>query len=859
MDAKPFTLRPFQQRVFEKMVAGESVLLQAPTGAGKTRAALAPFLDNLAKCAADTSLMPRLPLTCRYAVPLRVLARQFFNEYETTGQKIDQHFATRLRTTYQTFEQEPIRVQTGEQQDDPQLEAALTFCTIDQLLASALAIPYGLSKRRANVNVGAVLGSYLVFDEFHLYPLTGKGNSAWGARTTTLALLQLLRQQQQRLTPFVLMTATFSSRLLHQLGNLLQATVISLSELTLPTSRDELAELNAGRERRFTVHDTPMSAAGIVEQHTDCSLVVCNTVLSAQRRFLELQAFTQQYCPETKVILLHSRYTDADRQDKQQALELALGKTQWNGTQYTGPNLIVVATQVVEVGLDISARVLHSESAPANSVIQRAGRCARFAGQHGHVHLYPIEPNDKGRIVYLPYDGPQCDATLDAFSRFSDQHVGFPEEQQVIDQVHGNEDQELLEQFRYDTPSIQKKIFEGWSAHERGIASTLIRDVSQVTILIHDDPNAALAEQPWIWQTFSLHPHSLGGRWQALLAAHAEAQGFANEQPIMAWQARLEESASTTVENERQPIRYRWEPMATSEQLPTALMVVLAPTVATYDPALGLVLNDDRLAYPWPATPFRSTPRQNQRQRVAANYTYEQESYAEHIRALFDAYHYSRLYQEMRYVAQRFEQALHVPVGALDQAIRLAIACHDIGKLGTGWQDWAKAWQALLVRTYPQQAARYTAFKYPFAHTDSEGREHRELEKTLAHRRPHHACESAALAALLIQQSLPDERLGRAVVAAIARHHSATSRQSAAIQLVPEAREGVAETLELVRQGQKWTYNLDDLDLVQSSDLELDKDWMTLPSGGNVAETLLYFLIVRVLRLADTRSFHYKQ
>jgi CRISPR-associated endonuclease/helicase Cas3 len=186
MPPKPFKLRPFQQRVFDAVIAGKSVILQAPTGAGKTRAALTPFLDNLAKSLSNSDMQPVLPLTCRYAVPLRVLARQFFNEYETAGQKIDRHLATHLTRTYQQFGQEAVRLQTGEQQEDPQFESALTFCTIDQLLASALAIPYGLGRRSANMNVGAILNSYLVFDEFHLYPLAS-GRSAWGARTTTLA------------------------------------------------------------------------------------------------------------------------------------------------------------------------------------------------------------------------------------------------------------------------------------------------------------------------------------------------------------------------------------------------------------------------------------------------------------------------------------------------------------------------------------------------------------------------------------------------------------------------------------------------------------------------------------------------
>ena len=95
-------LRPFQERVFRAVMRGENVVLQAPTGAGKTRAALAPFLQNLANS------NDRLPLTCRYAVPLRVLARQFFNEYESAGQKIDAAMDARLCQTYRRFDQNPV-------------------------------------------------------------------------------------------------------------------------------------------------------------------------------------------------------------------------------------------------------------------------------------------------------------------------------------------------------------------------------------------------------------------------------------------------------------------------------------------------------------------------------------------------------------------------------------------------------------------------------------------------------------------------------------------------------------------------------------------------------------------------------
>src|SRR5690606_15022957 len=44
-------------------------------------------------------------------------------------------------------------------------------------------------------------------------------------------------------------------------------------------------------------------------------------------------------------------------------------------------NRIIVATQVVEAGVDISADALVTELAPWASLIQRLGRCARYGGK----------------------------------------------------------------------------------------------------------------------------------------------------------------------------------------------------------------------------------------------------------------------------------------------------------------------------------------------------------------------------------------------------------------------------------------------------------------------------------------------
>ena len=77
--------------------------------------------------------------------------------------------------------------------------------------------------------------------------------------------------------------------------------------------------------------------------------------------------------------LLHSRFRPFERR-------------QWNLQTQGGQARIIVSTQVVEAGVDFSAKVLFTELAPWTSFVQRFGRCARY-------------PEDKaGKLFWMDVD-----------------------------------------------------------------------------------------------------------------------------------------------------------------------------------------------------------------------------------------------------------------------------------------------------------------------------------------------------------------------------------------------------------------------------------------------------------------------
>jgi hypothetical protein len=65
-------------------------------------------------------------------------------------------------------------------------------------------------------------------------------------------------------------------------------------------------------------------------------------------------------------------------------------------------NVILISTQVIEVGIDITSDIMHTEISSIDSFLQRIGRCARYQNEKGEIYVYDVL--NGGDSKYLPYN-----------------------------------------------------------------------------------------------------------------------------------------------------------------------------------------------------------------------------------------------------------------------------------------------------------------------------------------------------------------------------------------------------------------------------------------------------------------------
>lgn len=151
------------------------------------------------------------------------------------------------------------------------------------------------------------------------------------------------------------------------------------------------------RRHRLHLEDGDLLEEGLPEveriaREGQSVLACCNTVRRAQ---LAYEMLRDRLAGVVPVVLLHGRFNGRDRLDKERTVRRCTGAK----SQERRP-IVLVATQVVEVSLDIDLDVLYTDPAPLEALVQRFGRINRRGKASNLAPLHVFTRPDDGQHVY---------------------------------------------------------------------------------------------------------------------------------------------------------------------------------------------------------------------------------------------------------------------------------------------------------------------------------------------------------------------------------------------------------------------------------------------------------------------------
>lgn len=149
------------------------------------------------------------------------------------------------------------------------------------------------------------------------------------------------------------------------------------------------------------------------------TLVILNRVQRAQDLHATLAKEMKNTTTPPTLALVHSRFRPADRRRE---FEKVVGRNGCAGAE----DVIVVATQAVEAGVDFSAAVLFAELAPWPSMVQRFGRANRYAELDAGADvrwidlLASVEDDKAAGALSLPYSAGDMEVAREHLQTLTD-------------------------------------------------------------------------------------------------------------------------------------------------------------------------------------------------------------------------------------------------------------------------------------------------------------------------------------------------------------------------------------------------------------------------------------------------------
>ena len=292
----------------------------------------------------------------------------------------------KVKSTYSPTFSKHVMIDTGRERYQPSKAARMHSQAARQLASLCREVFYPVKVTTPHQLLRGVLqgrgwestvldfhGACFILDEIHSYEPHVVG--------LILGLVDTLVSQFN--AKVLIMSATFPKHIIDKI----QALPVDFPHIVRPDPVKDKKILDKKRHRIEVIDTSLLNYLKVHHWGDEQTLVVCNTVGTAQQAY----SYLSDKFGEDKVLLFHSRFKQRDRNSIEKKV------LNHKNEDYK----IVVATQVVEVSLDIDFTNGICEVAPLDALVQRMGRVNRKGKRYPDTtNIWITQREDNSSYVY---------------------------------------------------------------------------------------------------------------------------------------------------------------------------------------------------------------------------------------------------------------------------------------------------------------------------------------------------------------------------------------------------------------------------------------------------------------------------
>ena len=428
-----------------------NTIMKAPTGYGKTEASLLWAHRNM-----DQRYSNRLFYILPYKTSINAMYERFSRKYFQEKNIVGMYHSS--SDYYYYIHNEDYRKLKNLYR---KIYLPAKISTPFQLMKGIFGVGY------YEMEFSELSNSVMILDEIHAYEdnITG----------ILLGMLEVLTNEYGCKT--LIMSATLPSFIEELFVETLNPKKLTIKDQELDNFNRHRVQISEG-----DIFNAIDSIGNILNSCGKPLLIVCNTVDRAIDIYNKLK-------DKYRSLLIHGRFCHLDRQKIEEEL-----KNNFNNYE------VVVATQVIEVSLDLSFSTIITEPAPLDALVQRFGRVNRQGWQSKQIKPISILTKGSTKDHYV-YDKKLVDNSLSQLMDINGEVLRESKIQDLMDNVYMDFVDESCNNITFakeNTLEIYKDLEPMKKSNSEDEFYNLFKAFEVIPTIFHEEVNKAILEGKYI-------------------------------------------------------------------------------------------------------------------------------------------------------------------------------------------------------------------------------------------------------------------------------------------------------------------------------------------------------------------------